>query len=555
MAKVKGATLMRGAIKCLVIFILCLVPDELPDRFTDVDPIFALALSDEEVEERAAVRGQPSPMVRQGPKTRVLRKLMEQSSFYDRTAEPMKGARARPTGMTYWEWRASCNIFLVPKKVTAEGRTLHRLIHDARRANHLIKKGGLPVSLITLEELKAVLGRLSSSGRRPGFSYAVCDLRHWFHAIALPQRYRPLFEIHTGKGFYYYPKALPMGWTAAPAIAQAATLAILLGSDRNRDEQGQPSRVPRLAPALNVDTELLEAMIGKDGATVPPFIPLRNGGAIIVFLDNILVASKDPRTVNAWQERILHQCGVHNATIKGMDEYKRVASEGRTDVLHPVRVGHVAEGEPLAFLGVRWRVRADGQMWVSVDLPAAAGPDPFQDGLQPQSGKWAGTRRMLYGILGRLLWHCSVISQPLCHPNAQGLVRLLSKFACHLAKGESWSDIVELSESETSLIATLWERRNKNDEVGLPRLARAERLTRGFGASDASGEKRLVGLVRYSMDDKGDLMEDIPQTRDYRRVGGGIKNEQNRSCGQVPENKEKHSGIGGRRQGEETLRV
>ena len=91
-------------------------------------------------------------------------------------------------------------------------------------------------------------------------------------------------------------------------------------------------------------------------------------------------------------------------------------------------------------------------------------------------------------MLGRLLWHNSVIGIELCQPAAQGFVQLLSQYACHPQQREKWEDIVTLS-------ATLaageqhkkWAKRELNTAVKLPALAGAgAKEIVFFGASDAS---------------------------------------------------------------------
>ena len=132
---------------------------------------------------------------------------------------------------------------------------------------------------------------------------------------------------------------------------------------------------------------------------------------------------------------------------------------------------------------------------MSLDEPEK-GDDPFALGHSSATERWSGTRRGLYGVLGRLLWHNRVIGIELCQPAAQGFVQLLLQYACHPQQRERWEDIVTLSEAETATVRELWAKRELNTAVKLPALAGAgAKEIVFFGASDASSKNPAIGHI------------------------------------------------------------
>lgn len=371
---------------------------------------------------------------------------------------------------------ASANFFLVPK-----GNDRWRVICDARMANRFMNKDNLPLRLFSLDDLLDTMR--THSQHFPNFTTISCDLRHWFHQLNLPVRYRRLFGMHlpAGKGTpgkIHVPTAVPMGWTLAPALAQAATLSILLRRESNAN-----------ADALAIDEAALTALMG-DNHELPPYIPLRDGagnhGRVYVLLDNILVVTHDAALADRWKRHIKSSCGVLNVELKE----EEVA--GAKVAIRSTTLQRNCGGR-LRFLGIDWE---HGRRRVAVDPREE---DPLVD--WTSGSEWTGRRRLLATILGRLLWVLRVQQEPFCEPRRAALMEVFSRNSPRAVRHEDWNSAITIDASTMTLISSFWRHRNllkapdaPFDELG-PRQPLPPRDQILMAATDATGGGALAAVI------------------------------------------------------------
>lgn len=469
--------------------ILCRV---LPDGAAD--PVFSAVVSPAEQEEAKHRRGVPPVKPLSKYKTRIFSQLMQESAFF---------AHVTPSVLGQWRQQgyrqAMASIFPVPK-----GDDLLRVITDARWANIRISKSSFPLEFIALDIIRNAWARLCA--RQQTFYALTCDLRHWFHALELPARYQHLFciEVNDDKGIAstFCPKALPMGWKLAPVAAQAATMAILLGDDRNR--HGDARHVPS---NYGIDEAALGAMVGPDWEKVPPYIPLVGGGMLVVFLDNILVLTDKKAIAERWQRRIntvfrkedgsLMLKPLKDAELAGSltPDDKHVLFQ-RFDQAHP--------GTEMVFLGVCWS-RAGARIELTQKQQDEQLPFIPAELLGRADIAAVGVRGSVYSALGKILWFIRATGGHLCESKHEDVLRLFSKFAP--TPRQSWQSAVDISAADLAIIERLWRDRCANGRVRFPPLADVERAL--LMSSDAAGAKggqrgtEIIGVVLYDRRPEG----------------------------------------------------
>lgn len=378
-----------------------------------------------------------------------------------------------------WRVRIHCGIFFVKK---SNGKL--RVICDARPANDLMRRRLFQTVLFSPAALLDMMGNLFSSARGRKVFCITSDIRHMFHRIQLPERFRTLFALQFRKGGVLVPIALLMGWTFAPFIAQAVTLGILLNSNG-----------AALSQKLKIDYPALQAMVRRAQDTfwrpempwpkeehpvLPPYIPLLDGGFIGVVLDNIIVATDDRKCALAWADRIRSQFKEFELHLK--EEH---AGMGTT----PIFTLEEGKTEPvLPFIGIDFIY---GATRPKIEDRSAAMPGS----VDAATGIWRGTRRQLAELLGTLLWYLRATNHLLCDPWLRPFWQLLSDNAG--GEGDDWDEPTCVDAEQTRKIVELWATRARGEFAVLPVMQRPDSLDSfAYGVSDAAGkgEGALAGI-------------------------------------------------------------
>ena len=281
-----------------------------------------------------------------------------------------------------------------------------RMILDARSGNHVISMGDRPhpFSLFTLEALVQVISNLAGKTW-----WAVnADLRHWFHQIPLPERWRAYFVLH---GTNLAPRSVPMGCIFGPYVGNGCTWGMLFAQQKcNSDAAPEGLRASRAAFAdkAGLDVDLFERLWADD-AELPPWVPLVGGGGIFVILDNIFVATPNRKLAIWWAQRIEAQTRRFNALLKLETDADGNALPLEAEELSPTN------NHEVTFLGVKWSCNSR-----RLDVS----PDDRLQGVDPATGAWHGTYRDVAQNLGKLWWWARVSSFPPTSPPMRQLREL-----------------------------------------------------------------------------------------------------------------------------------
>lgn len=198
-----------------------------------------------------------------------------------------------------WKNRAFFKIFLVPK-----GIKWSRVIMDCRQLAAMCAKP-FPVRFATIEEIFSLLYLF----RKP--SFAVCDFRHFFYEIALPDKVQRLFSTLC-KFKLFTALVWPMGLSWSPWVGQVAASILILESAR------------RCGFLVEYD---------KDASSPPPVIVCRNTAnrvicVIFIWYDNTTVIATNTVIRDQIARQIEIVCGECAAIIKepGIVKSEREAS-------------------------------------------------------------------------------------------------------------------------------------------------------------------------------------------------------------------------------------
>lgn len=284
------------------------------------------------------------------------------------------------------------NLFLVDKttKLEKEGikpedwKFLQRIILDARIANALIQNEAR-MELFSLEALLQRVGSLFHNTR--GKVYASqADLRHWFHQIKLPRRYRKFFRINLNKGECVFPRCWPMGFHMSPGIAQACTWSILL-----RDVEKNKSKLRELGIEWDENKQFNEYL---------QWLPLKDGGAVFVCIDNIFIITPSETVFRNWQEQILESSKLFDATLKKVDKKDTEDSSFRTEerkdepyFFETKIFNNKKENKKISFCGVDFSAKGR-RTKNNIDRVETLA----------KGENWEGTYRELAAIIGQILW-------------------------------------------------------------------------------------------------------------------------------------------------------
>ena len=411
--------------------------------------------SDEERKRIQARRTRPQGVIR-GLEAQAVQYLAKSCGIFQQIEE-----------FKNYEFQARAGLFFIPKN---NGKL--RVIIDARDGNAFMSAGEYQFNLFSLESLINVISGLSASEQW----YAInVDLRHYFHQIPFPPQLRKYFVLETevwekranGKAEkvtrWFIAMSTPMGWVLAPLVAQCATLSLLLARETYKDGP-MPADVAR---SLDLDPDYLQKL-----QHMPPWIPLKSGGGIFVILDNVLVVTPRRDVADAWLRRIKEKFQTFDATAK--------LEPG--EVLHVITLRRGADAK-FDFLGITWKHAAR-----QVKLDDDAAP---HDSLVTAGRPWAGTRRQLASIMGKLLWYHRV-HQLIPRAGAKMCAfRELYQSTTPSPETGNWDETITLTLAQTAVLREHWHDRAARDFV--PSKALPALTAPAFAAVDAS--KIGVGVV------------------------------------------------------------
>lgn len=322
--------------------------------------------------------------------------------------------------------RGDVSIFVVDKSTNhADGTPFQRIITDARYANARLQNPA-QMELFTLEALLQRMATVTHD-KQPVFALA-CDLRHWFHQIPLPRRYRRYLRIKLGDT-YVYPSCWPMGFHMSPAVAQACTWTILLADLADDSEH---TRRKRAALGIPQDMNFDEYV---------QWLPLEDGGGIFVLIDNIFIITKSEKIKNNWKTRIEQNAQDLGATLKETKQ-QHASTDGERIYFEEQKLINTNDSSPptIKFSGIEFS--ASGRR--------TAEEIDKVDSLEPNNSNnkvWQGSFRDLASILGQCMWTYRVRGVRLLQ--LEDLLQLYSEKA--FPRGdESWDSIINIRNEENN---------------------------------------------------------------------------------------------------------
>lgn len=397
--------------------------------------------------------------------------------------------------------KAGCGAFFVEKS----GGKL-RVILDGRYANVHFDPRFSSFSYFRLETLRHVMGNLGAAHDK---YYALnYDLRHWFHQIPLPKIYRQYLAMNlTDQGnaadeFWLFPKSLPMGWIYAPYLAQCTTWALLLTEPV--DAHGKRMKQSLLGNFYSLDLEYLRRTqtTPKDARRLPPtWIPLKGGGGIFVFLDNILVLTPHETTAKRWNNKIINSCKRYHAILKGLDEDTYNDAPDASAHAEKLKDCFVTldknRDSHFDFLGVRWYHHEK-----EVIIKEEDEPKTFKNGIK-KDGSWSGTRRTLAGVLGKIMWfrrvHGISYHEADNRLESAAILAVYSDLTPVNNVGSEWDATVTIAPDKVPGILSAWMRRYNDRKCPNPGFAETalDRSNVMFAATDAAIDSSSPGMTAH----------------------------------------------------------
>ena len=305
-----------------------------------------------------------------------------------------------------WEEAGYANIFVVNKsqKHRTSGKPLQRIVTDCRLSNSTLQNP-IPMEIFMLEALIKCVGQAVETTENS--YYVSADLRHWFHQIPMPERYRIHYGIRLQKDVVF-PRTWVMGASPSAGIGNAATWSILL---RNIETDKQRRISLGIEWTGNFNNHL-------------QWLPLKNGGGVFVLIDNIFVVTSDYRVAQNWQNWIKESAADVNAKLKN-DEV----------LLQTISKNNKSKSDTVEFTGIHFS--ADGRR--------AREPIKINTTLEDKnSTSWSGTYRQLASILGQALWIFRVRGLKMCQ---QEHFAKVYKHA-YPQKGKSWDSTTTIANPE-----------------------------------------------------------------------------------------------------------
>jgi len=329
-------------------------------------------------------------------------------------------------GIAETELKGDVSIFVVDKSSShADGIPFQRIITDGRKANAMLENLA-KMELFTLEALSQRMANLMTSDNRSQIFALSCDLRHWFHQIKLPRRFRQFLRIKLNNK-YVYPACFPMGFHMSPAIAQACTWAILLA---DLDTDNQITKNKRKSLGIDENWKFEEYV---------QWLPLTDGGAIFVLIDNIFIITKNKTVRDNWESRIWNMCGEFGATLKEAKQNSSSTSTSTSNNQSPSfkyfeRADFIKKEDPtsIVFSGIEF---------TKVGRRTAEPIDEIESLNNNNNNIWEGTYRELASILGQCMWTYRVRGTKML--DLEKLLDLYSEKAFPRGN-QSWDDKVDI---------------------------------------------------------------------------------------------------------------
>ena len=342
---------------------------------------------------------------------------------------------------------------------------LQRIVVDGRPANaHLENPAHMELFRLDVlfdcfarckKVIKAKLRKTNGKSVRGIFTISA-DLRHWFHQIPMPRRFRGAYGIDLGKNRIVFPNTWCMGASPAAGIGQAITWSMILSGLDTSDIQRRAS--------LGIDWPA-----DRPFDSYLPWLPLTCGGGVFVLIDNIYIVTTEQRFADAWEKRIEAVTNHFNARLKVLDK------ENNKKILR--RFLSPSSGETSEFTGVifSWHGRKPRSVVSAV---------PALDDLQ--SSLWTTSFRNLASVIGQCLWFFRILGKPTYNNRNYKRVARIA-FPSPL---QSWDTERDISGDDLTALKEMYQRcRDTNASVEHPEtLTKVEHYA--LVATDASYKDR-----------------------------------------------------------------
>lgn len=382
------------------------------------------------------------------------------------------------------------NVFVVDKtKINPLTNEFYkRFITDCRVANSRLVNIA-KMELFTLETLMSRVAMCLRRGAQTMFS-ASADLRHWFHQLPFPRQFRRYagmsYRDKNGDFKTVYPRMWPMGFAPAPGFAQAVTWSMLLHRlcykplpDKDASLE-QLQRVKEYNDKVREERLKLDVDPDQDFEEYLQWLPLKNGGAVFVLIDNIFVVSPSEAAATAWRSNIVSSTNRFHATLKQERHGEKEFDGFQENILEDVEFVKITFNEPrdhttetedknfIDFSGIR--ISGKGRK-VARDVDAVAALENV-DPLNPQEIQklqedWTPTFRDLASVLGQCLWVLRVQGVPMIEMTQ--FVDIYGIAYPKEGKGEKWDSKCHFSPTHLEHLKNLvgyYHRARKNVYVG-----------------------------------------------------------------------------------------
>ena len=307
-----------------------------------------------------------------------------------------------------------------------KGTDAARSIWNGRRTSSLLE----PPPSVNLPYLPRVLKMIDDLVKEHGpVTIIEGDIRHFFHQLSVCEeigRYLGLRITIDDKLRSFAWRCVPMGLSWSPFIAQSiAWLCVLCREDDEED-------------LFDIPVALKE---------LPEFVPLRSGGFITIYYDNILAVGVDAASVQKLFDRIIRNMSPEhgfNLQMKRFDIYSP-----KQVMLNPVNF--LGANLSLVRLNRRYHLR-----WCQA-TPPTIDTEKLMSYL-----KGIVSPRAVARYIGKLIWVHSLTLNPI--GDISGLLRTLSRVSKErIRRKKDWSDMfIVLTEEERECIRSLWRLARKN---------------------------------------------------------------------------------------------
>jgi len=247
--------------------------------------------------------------------------------------------------------------------VKSNGR--HRVVVNGKPGNEVLN----PPPYFTFFSPWDVVRRLRDL--KTFFAFTL-DIKAWFYRIPMHRKMACYYAVAPG-GAYKVFRAVPMGASIAPAIGQAATVALILYRESEADDT--------LGVVMPIEGIPAILVIAQNGSTV---------GYIFICLDNIAVVCTSRALKESWERRL-----INNAKALNIYPFKDEGDNQWTESnFHYIGI-HYASG--------RWRHDDDR---VSRWLHRYGGPQEMAQRLSPET---------IQCVTGVLVWNVRLRNKHLKH--------------------------------------------------------------------------------------------------------------------------------------------